>query len=163
MVLADKIWNLKHEKPYSPRYFSFCPILGCGFSTCKCVPLNFRFNVELNVNDWLSMLWQDALGLLPSYGVIIAITLLLAFLTTHFAIKRFNFNNVNTDMHSKRLILFALAGGLSFLLMLLAMQPILNVTLIAGARSTLGLLAQCTAGMCAGAVYSKLSNSFNNY
>lgn len=149
--------------------FHFVPSWAVGFllasvfhSTAVLMAL-MGINVELNVNDWLSMLWQDAFGLLPSYGVIIAITLLLAFLTTHFAIKRFNFNDVNTDMHSKRLILFMLAGGLSFLLMLVAMQPILNVTLIAGARSTLGLLAQCTAGMCAGAIYSKLSNSVNDY
>ena len=78
--------------------FHFVPSWAVGFllasvfhSTSVLMAL-VGINVELNVNDWLSMLWQDALGLLPSYGVIIAITLLLAFLTTHFAIKRFNFN-----------------------------------------------------------------------
>jgi len=104
------------------------------------------------------MIWQDALGLLPTYGVIIAVTLVLAFLATHFIVKRLN-QNASGSSNRTRFILFTIAGGLSFLLMLIAMQPILNVTLIAGARTTLGLSAQCMAGICAGGLYSYLSNS----
>ena len=117
-----------------------------------------QIDVVLTLHNWFSMLWQDALGLLPTYGAIIAVTLLLAFSTTHFVIDRLSFNSGNTNTRVKRLVLFMLAGGLSFLLMLLAMQPILNVTLIAGARSALGLVAQCVAGICAGGLYSQLSD-----
>ncbi|AXT40729.1 hypothetical protein D1814_04215 [Alteromonas sp. BL110] len=118
-----------------------------------------QISVALNVSDWLSMIWQDALGLLPTYGAIIAVTLLLAFLITHFIVKQLNLHEAKSATSTSRSILFAAAGGLSFLLMLLAMQPVLNVTLIAGARSTLGLVAQCFAGVCAGIFYSQLSDS----
>jgi hypothetical protein len=47
-----------------------------------------------------------------------------------------------------------------FFVMLSAMQPILNVTLIAGARSTAGLIAQCCAGVFAGIVFSSLKQRF---
>ncbi len=122
-----------------------------------------QIGVELNVSDWLSMIWQDALGLLPTYGAIIAVTLLLAFLITHFLVNRLSLHEVKDTSSATRFILFAAAGALSFLLMLLAMQPILNVTLIAGARSTLGLVSQCFAGVCAGYVYSQFSNSFSHH
>lgn len=122
-----------------------------------------QIGVELNVSDWLSMIWQDALGLLPTYGAIIAVVLLLAFLITHFIVKQLNLHETDGANRSTRFALFALAGGLSFLLMLLAMQPVLNVTLIAGARSTVGLVAQCFAGVCAGIIYSQLSDSLGDY
>ena len=117
-----------------------------------------QINVNLELNDWFFMLWQDALGLLPTYGVIIAATLSLAFLITHFILKRLFSSNAKQDSTSVRFFLFSAAGGLSFLLMLIAMQPILNVTLIAGARSFSGIAAQCMAGVCAGFIYTCLSN-----
>lgn len=120
-----------------------------------------QIGVDLNVSDWLSMIWQDALGLLPTYGAIIAVTLLLAFSITHFIVKQLNLYEAKSAISTTRSVLFALAGGLSFLMMLLAMQPVLNVTLIAGARSTLGLAAQCFAGVCAGFLYSQFSDSFS--
>lgn len=122
-----------------------------------------QIGVELNVSDWLSMIWLDALGLLPTYGAIIAVTLLLAFSIAHFIVKQLNLHEAKSATSTIRTVLFAVAGGLSFLLMLLAMQPVLNVTLIAGARSSLGLSAQCFAGFCAGYIYSKFSDSFNHY
>ena len=120
-----------------------------------------QIGVELNVSDWLSMIWQDVLGLLPTYGAIIAVTLLLAFSITHFIVNRLSLHEVKDTSSATRFVLFAAAGGLSFLLMLLAMQPVLNVTLIAGARSTLGLVAQCFAGFFAGYIYSQFSDSFS--
>lgn len=148
--------------------FQFIPSWAVGFllasvfhSSAVLIGL-LRIEVELTPNDWLIMIWHDLLGLLPTYGVIIAATLLLAFLITHFIVNRTGSRFPKQRLSRIRFALFATAGGLSFLLMLLAMQPILNVTLIAGARSTLGLLAQCFAGICAGGVYSYLSNSYTN-
>ncbi|WP_394221632.1 hypothetical protein [Alteromonas gracilis] len=117
-----------------------------------------QINVNLELSDWFFMLWQDALGLLPTYGVIIAVTLSLAFFITHFILKRLCSSNATHSPTSVRFLLFSAAGGLSFLLMLIAMQPILNVTLIAGARSFSGTAAQCMAGVCAGFIYTYLSN-----
>ncbi|WP_025256519.1 hypothetical protein [Alteromonas sp. ALT199] len=145
--------------------FHFIPSWAVGFllasvfhSTAVLMGL-VDINVELTVNDWLFMMWQDALGLLPTYGVIIAVTLLLAFSVTHFIVNRLSLHKTKVSINQIRFVLFTVAGGLSFLLMLLAMQPMLNVTLIAGARSTLGLIAQCLAGVLAGGMYSQLSDS----
>ncbi|WP_334019096.1 hypothetical protein [Alteromonas sp. S015] len=115
-----------------------------------------QIGVELKVSDWLSMIWQDTLGLLPTYGTIIAVALLLAFLVTHFIVNRISTHGAKD---ATQFILFTIAGGLSFLLMLIVMQPIMNITLIAGARTAMGLAAQCVAGICAGGVYSYLSDS----
>ena len=133
-------------------------LLASTFHSCAVLIGLIRIDVDMNPSDWFFMIWQDALGLLPTYGVIIAVTLLLAFLATHFIVKRLN-QNASGSSNRTRFILFTIAGGLSFLLMLIAMQPILNVTLIAGTRTTLGLTAQCMAGICAGGLYSYLSNS----
>lgn len=35
--------------------------------------------VEISSTEWLSAAWKDAVGLLPTYGIIIAVALLLAF------------------------------------------------------------------------------------
>jgi len=117
-----------------------------------------HINVDLDLNDWFFMLWQDALGLLPTYGVIIAVTLSFAFFITHVILKRLFDSDAKHNAAPVQLFLFSAAGGLSFLLMLMAMQPILTVTLIAGARSLWGTAAQCMAGVCAGLIYTHLSN-----
>ncbi len=48
---------------------------------------------------------------------------------------------------------YPLAGILAMLCIHIAMFPIFEVTLIAGARTTLGLVAQCAAGMVGGWVF----------
>ena len=142
--------------------FHFVPSWAVGFLLASLFHSIFvlmglvQIGVELKVSDWLSMIGQDTLGLLPTYGTIIAVALLLAFLVTHFIVSRISTHGAKG---ATPFILFTIAGGLSFLLMLIAMQPILDITLIAGARSAMGLAAQCVAGICAGAMYSYLSNS----
>jgi hypothetical protein len=104
-------------------------------------------DIHVPLSDWLSMTVSDIAGLSLGYGSVIAITLLLCFL-------------ILTLVNSKWLKLpnwaYVVAAAVAIALMLLAMQPLLNVTLIAGARSTLGFLAQCCAGLVGGYCYARV-------
>ena len=109
--------------------------------------------VEISSTEWLSTAWKDAVGLLPTYGIIIAVALLLAFgvvtIIRKYAIKH--------DIKKPRFItLTSVAGASGIAVALLAMQPILNVTLIAGARGYDGFLLQCFAGLLGGFIYGLL-------
>jgi hypothetical protein len=109
--------------------------------------------VEISSTEWLSTAWKDAVGLLSTYGIIIAVALLLAFwvvtIIRKYAIKH--------DIKKPRFItLTSVAGASGIAVALLAMQPILNVTLIAGARGYDGFLLQCFAGLLGGFIYGLL-------
>jgi len=107
-------------------------------------------DIEIGFANAMQMIGSDLLGLLPTYGVIIAVTLALAFTFARFVFLR------QQKPARFTVLIYALAGMVGFLVMLSAMQPILNVTLIAGARSTAGLIAQCCAGLIGGIVFCAL-------
>lgn len=104
-------------------------------------------DIIITLGDRLSTTWKDILGLAPTYGIIILIGLSIAFSVAGL---------INKKLNTTGMFLYPLAGGLAFLVILLAMQPILNVTLIAGARGTTGLLMQVVAGVIAGICFSSL-------
>ncbi|MFC3094575.1 hypothetical protein DRW07_13200 [Alteromonas sediminis] len=103
--------------------------------------------VKIRLLDRLSLTIDDWVGLLPTYGVIIAIGLLLAFIVVGFIIKK---------APEKRFILFLCAGAAAFAVLLSAMQPIMQITIIAGAREA-GFYAQILAGAIGGALFAKLT------
>lgn len=105
-------------------------------------------NVTITVDHQLRMIASDLLGLLPSYGVVIALALAPAFWVAGWLVKK---------LRKGRTGWYMLAGFTALLTALLAMQPILDITLIAGARGFNGLLMQCLCGALAGAVYSALT------
>ncbi|MEW9799572.1 hypothetical protein [Alteromonas sp. CYL-A6] len=104
--------------------------------------------VSIPVKDWLAMTVYDLWGLLPAYGSAMLVALLLAMLVVRFLLR--------PQLPSRALALYMLAGALAVMTMLLAMQPLLNVTLIAGARSTAGFILQALAGAAGGAVFCRL-------
>ncbi|WP_100656120.1 hypothetical protein [Alteromonas flava] len=104
-------------------------------------------NVNIGVGDWLSMTFSDLFGLSLTYGVAIILSLFVAFLVL--SLLKAKFNRLS-------LSLFVVGGGVTIAAMLLAMQPILDVTLIAGARTTLGFIAQCCAGLVGGWVFARI-------
>ena len=103
--------------------------------------------INISLTDRLSMSLDDLIGLYPTYGVVIAISLLLAFSLTTLLLKRF------TIPFS---LLYFIGGGLSVTTALLVMHPLLDITLIAGARSTFGFIFQALAGAMGGWVFSHL-------
>ncbi len=101
-----------------------------------------RLGVALSAGPWLNMMWQDWLGLAPGYGSVIALTLGLGFILVNWL-----------PLGSWR---FIVGGGIAMAVMLLAMQPVLDITLIAGARTPLGFFSQCLAGLCGGWLFARL-------
>jgi len=119
-----------------------------------------NIDVEISVPEGVTMIIGDIQGLLPTYGAVIAIALLLAFLITHWVLSviknKQHLRTSTSRLPTFFLFTFGVAGVLAFWIMLSAMQPILNVTLIAGARTALGTAVQCLAGLIGGLLYSKL-------
>ena len=104
-----------------------------------------KVGVEISLNDRLSMSIDDLLGLYPTYGIVIAVSYFIAFSVTNLLTKRFKLSPY---------ILYFLAGGIGVAVALLAMHPILNITLLAGARSTFGFACQSLAGAIGGGMFA---------
>ncbi|GGF68772.1 hypothetical protein [Alteromonas lipolytica] len=103
--------------------------------------------VVISGNQWLEHTVLDWWGLLPKYGSAVFVALALALFISGKVGRLFNL---------KSNWLHPLAGGLVMLLVMLLMQPILNVTLIAGTRSFEGQLWQVIAGLAGGFTYKFL-------
>lgn len=106
---------------------------------------------KIDATTRLRGLGEDLLGLGPSYLPIIAIGFAIAFFITSLIIKK------TTRTH--RRLLYALAGGVTMATILGLMQPIMEITLIAGARGWQGFLLQALAGVLGGLVYSALTSA----
>ena len=106
-----------------------------------------KVGVEILFNDRLSMSIDDLLGLYPTYGIVIAVSYFISFIVAGLLIKRFKLSPN---------ILYFLAGGVGVTVALLAMHPILEITLLAGARSTFGFICQSLAGALGGVVFANL-------
>lgn len=106
-----------------------------------------KVGVEILLNDRLSMSIDDLLGLYPTYGIVIAVSYFISFIVAGLLIKRFKLSSY---------ILYCVAGGVGVTVALLAMHPILEITLLAGARSTFGFICQSLAGAIGGAVFANL-------
>ena len=115
-------------------------------SQCVLVGLT-QVAIDIPMDKWLSMTLTDLAGLALGYGSVITVTLLLCFGISCV---------VNNYWRQLPLWSYPALGALAIAIMLSAMQPLLNVTLIAGARSTLGFLLQCSAGLAGGYVFAKL-------
>ena len=103
--------------------------------------------VKISFNDRLSMSLDDLISLYPTYGVVIAISLLLGFSISALLVKR---APISSSM------LYFTAGGCSVASALLIMHPIFDITFIAGARSQLGFISQCIAGAMGGWLYTNI-------
>lgn len=105
--------------------------------------------VVVSFNERLTLTLDDWLGLLPTYGVIIAVALSIAFIVTSLIFKRYS--NVGNW-------LFILAGITAFAVVLVAIESIMNINVIAGARGW-GFYAQLLAGAVGGYVFALLSKA----
>ncbi|WMS88488.1 hypothetical protein [Pleionea litopenaei] len=100
-----------------------------------------KLGVEIGGKTWLDTALSDLWGMLPSYGLAIMIGFLIAF---SLLVKTGWFKSVPT------LVRFTLIGILVILLIHALMYPILNITLIAGARSAFGFSLQLFSGSIGG-------------
>jgi len=115
-----------------------------------------EIGVEITLSNRLWMTWQDLLGLWASLGPIISVSLLLGFVSCRLLIWQIQ------ALRVYRKWLLPLAGFSAVACMLLAMHPIMNITVIAGARTTLGFLSLCLCGAAGGSLFYYLRPSQPN-
>jgi len=122
-----------------------CFLLASTFNTQFVIAGLNSVQVAVPVSDRLLMTVNDWAGLAPTYGVLIMVGLLVAYSVMRLVEKRLG--------HAQ--ILYPFGGALCFYVMIAAMEPVLGVTLVTGARSCLGLAFQCLAGAIGGWVFAR--------
>lgn len=108
--------------------------------------------VEIDFATRISSSLDDLIGLMPGYGAVVAVSLLVGF--SIMALLRKFFPKLGYWA-------FPIAGFLAMLAAHIAMHPLLNITLIAGARSTFGLFCQCLAGLFGGWAFMNMRQPKN--
>lgn len=104
--------------------------------------------VEIPLGLRLSAISHDLLGFAPTYAAIVAAGFLIAFLVVGL-IRRYA-SRAGRWLH-------ALAGGAAILTALLTMEALLGMSVIAGARGTLGIALFALAGVIGGALFARIS------
>lgn len=102
---------------------------------------------KIGLGDRLRMTGGDLIGLLPSYGAVLAIALVLGFLAA-WIVKRW--------LKPLAPVAYPLAGAAAVATALWVMHRQFEMTPIAGARGAAGFLFQCAAGALAGLVFAQL-------
>ncbi|WP_448556632.1 hypothetical protein [Thalassotalea montiporae] len=106
-----------------------------------------NIGIEVKFADRLQLTQEDWLGLLPTYGAIIAIAFLIAFPVTAWLARKWD--KFRTQLY--------IAGGITaFFIVLVAIESIMNINIIAGARGW-GFYAQLLAGAIGGWTFAKIS------
>ncbi|KTF09581.1 hypothetical protein [Pseudoalteromonas sp. H103] len=108
--------------------------------------------VVVGFGDRASLTLDDWLGLLPTYGAIIAVALAIAFFAT---------TKLNKKLQKYGTQLFVIAGIVAFAIVLIAIESIMNIHIIAGARGC-GFYAQLLAGAVGGYTFSHLIKTARN-
>ncbi|WP_340679227.1 hypothetical protein, partial [Paraglaciecola sp.] len=107
-------------------------------------------DIEVSYLDRLGMTIQDIQGLFPTLGPIISFSLLCGFLLVTLL------NKFKPSANQYNYLLLPLAGGVALWLMIIAMHPIMNITLIASARSSAGIMSLSMCGVLGGWVFWRL-------
>lgn len=114
----------------------------------------------------IKTVFVDFVGLLPTYGAIVLVGMLIAMSVAVLIAKTLLAKPVEhtSDQTQKSQVwLYALAGAVAMFTLLAAMHPILNVSIIAGARGLSGLLTQSIAGAIGGAVFGLIKSRANKH
>ncbi|MCK8133373.1 hypothetical protein [Pseudoalteromonas sp. 2CM28B] len=105
--------------------------------------------VVVSLSNRINLTLDDWLGLLPTYGAIIAIALAIAFFAVVLLIKKF-------EKYS--MVLFVVSGITAFAVVLVAIESIMNIHIIAGARGW-GFYLQLLAGALGGLLFALLTKA----
>lgn len=103
--------------------------------------------VVVPLGDRLNIMAQDWLGMITTYGVIIAVALAIAFTVANWLSKKYAIS---------RDVWFTFAGIAALATVLIAFELIMKINVIAGARGW-GFYTQLLAGAAGGFVFSKVS------
>ena len=107
-----------------------------------------RLGVGVSLAERLDTTAHDIIGMLPLFGTVIGVGFLIAFPIAWF---------LSRHLPQWRTPLFAAAGFCAIAVAHVVMNQSLSITPVAGARSSLGLMAQGLAGAIAGFLYTRLS------
>jgi hypothetical protein len=120
---------------------------------------------EIPLSLRIKTVFVDFAGLLPTYGVIVFVGMLIAMsvalLIANKLLSAKHANKPQSPSQSSQLWLFSLAGATAVFTLLSAMHPILDVSIIAGARGLSGLLTQSIAGAIGGLVFALVRYKLN--
>jgi len=105
--------------------------------------------VVVSLSDRINLMLDDWLGLLPTYGAIIAIALAIAFFAVVLLAKKFK---------KYSMVLFVASGITAFAVVLVAIESIMNIHIIAGARGW-GFYLQLLAGALGGLLFALLTKA----
>ena len=105
--------------------------------------------VMVSLSDRINLTLNDWLGLLPTYGAIIAIALAIAFFAVVLLVKKFK---------KYSMVLFVASGITAFAVVLVAIESIMNIHIIAGARGW-GFYLQLLAGALGGLLFALLTKA----
>jgi hypothetical protein len=115
----------------------------------------------------IKTVFVDFAGLLPTYGVIVFVGMLIAMSVALLIANKLQStsskqeNSSQSSFKTSQLWLFALAGAVAIFTLLSAMHPILDVSIIAGARGISGLLTQSIAGAIGGLAFALVRYKLN--
>jgi hypothetical protein len=124
---------------------------------------------EIPLGLRIETVFIDFVGLLPTYGSIVFVGMLIAMAVATLIAKKIQATprEHTTKMPQKipksALWVYTLAGAVAMFTLLAAMHPILNVSIIAGARGFSGLLTQSIAGAIGGAVFGLIRSKTNKH
>lgn len=102
---------------------------------------------QLSVNERLSWIAHDVVGLQPLFGALAAVALFVAFLVSGL-VARYT---------GLRTIVFAVAGAVAIFVLFTTMKSVLGTVGVFGARGAMGLGAQMFAGLLAGLVFAMMT------
>lgn len=105
--------------------------------------------VVVSLSDRINLTLDDWLGLFPTYGAIIAIALAIAFFVVLLLAKK---------LEKYSMVLFVASGITAFAVVLLAIESIMNIHIIAGARGW-GFYLQLLAGALGGLLFALLTKA----
>lgn len=123
-------------------------VLGCIAHTQFVLSELSALGVEITVSDRLSTTARDIAGMGPMFGMIIAIAFLVAMSAAALVYRMAG---------TQRSLVYGVAGAVALAVALTAMGIVFDITPIAGARSTLGFLAQVAAGALGGLAFARMS------
>ena len=122
--------------------------LAVSFHTLMVLRELQHLGVEMSFPIVMQSLRHDWGGMLTTYGMLIFVVLLVAFMGMSYLRRHINLWGIPLGRN-----IFPWSGAVALMLALLLMYPFLHITLIAGARGLLGMLLQGLAGFIGGLVY----------
>lgn len=102
--------------------------------------------VDISLGERLSMTLHDIVGMAPLFGAIVGAGFIVAMSAAALVFKLAG---------TQRTLIYVVAGAVSLGVTLMVMNAVFEITAIAGARSTLGFLAQMAAGAVGGLTFAK--------